>query len=520
LWDAVRHHKILVAGITLLGLVLGGVAAFALPNTRTATTTVLLNPLVGNPYAPGTERDPLVALATEAALVRSDDVTAAVIEDLGLSDTVPALQSQVRTSVPSNTQVLEVEFADAEEDRARDIAQAYADQYLAFRVAKAEEYREERLAVFDEQIGDTRAALASLAAGPSNPVTATLQEATAQDLRNLQTQQRSLQSADLDPGQVIVPARVPAGQVTALALLLPLAGGVLGLLAGVGAALLREQGRGRLRRIEQLDELGLPVLAVVPGSTREQAPTHDQRLAVLGTATAVRRLEPVPDALAVTVVGPGAAAGLARHLAEALGALGTPAVFVDATGAVPQRSDRSQPWAMPLVGVGRDLGRELAEATDERSVRAAYNRFAADLALAPAGMVHRYAPQDATGTPASAPVGSSDVAPSTVVLATPPSDQAETHGLVAAAHDVVLVARLDVTPLQAVTDAVAVARQVGADVLGVLVVDSDVPDSIVSTRRPEPTAAAMAASGSSAAPAAGASPAKPDPAQASAATGR
>jgi uncharacterized protein involved in exopolysaccharide biosynthesis len=82
--DAVRYHPVLVALMSVMGLLLGLGLAALVPSPDTASTTVLLRPLPGNPYSSVNEPDTLVALETEAQLVRSDEVSRRVIRDLDL----------------------------------------------------------------------------------------------------------------------------------------------------------------------------------------------------------------------------------------------------------------------------------------------------------------------------------------------------------------------------------------------------------------------------------------------------
>src|SRR6478735_8387225 len=74
----VRGHWILLVVTTLLGLGLGFLASTRLHDKASATATVLLNPLEGNPFYPSTRGENLVNMGTEAQALRSDAVAALV----------------------------------------------------------------------------------------------------------------------------------------------------------------------------------------------------------------------------------------------------------------------------------------------------------------------------------------------------------------------------------------------------------------------------------------------------------
>ena len=323
-WDAVRYHPVPVVIGAVIGLLGGlGVAAL-LPSSDTATATVLLRPLAGNPYSSDAERDPLVALETEAQLVRSDAVSLLVIEDLDL-DTAPAdMRRNLVTNVPSNTQVLEIQYTAQGEDAA-EIAQAYSDQYLQFRLDRGEASRDERLASLDAQIENRQADIADLADEDAST-------SAAASVLALQAERDALARSALDPGEVIVPARAPSAGLGTLSLLLPILGLFAGAGLGIALAVVRERSVGVLRRVDDIDET-IDVVSVIeaaqPGSTRL---SHEQALAVRALANATRRGS--TDAVAVALVPVAGATGtvaLAEHAAQALSSSGFPAVPVDAT---------------------------------------------------------------------------------------------------------------------------------------------------------------------------------------------
>ena len=90
-----------------------------------------MNPIVGNPYSEQSSTNNssvIVAMQTEAGVVGSAADTAAVNRRLGLDLT--AYPSGLATVVPDNTQIINISYTARKSDRARAVAQAYADAYL------------------------------------------------------------------------------------------------------------------------------------------------------------------------------------------------------------------------------------------------------------------------------------------------------------------------------------------------------------------------------------------------------
>src|SRR5262245_40874856 len=106
----VRGHVWLVVGCTLAGLVLGFLVSTRVDTAASATTTVLLNPLDGNPFYPSTRGEQLVNMGTEAQALRSDAV-AALAAKAAKTDTPPGdLLDNLTVTNPPNSQILEVTY--------------------------------------------------------------------------------------------------------------------------------------------------------------------------------------------------------------------------------------------------------------------------------------------------------------------------------------------------------------------------------------------------------------------------
>ena len=81
---AVRHHVLVVVWCLANGLLIGWLLAAAQPASYSSTAHVLVNPTVGNPFAPApasVRQDELTSLETEAQVARSAEVLSEVAAD-------------------------------------------------------------------------------------------------------------------------------------------------------------------------------------------------------------------------------------------------------------------------------------------------------------------------------------------------------------------------------------------------------------------------------------------------------
>ncbi|MGI3784465.1 MAG: hypothetical protein ACRYG2_27205, partial [Janthinobacterium lividum] len=94
----------------IVGAVVGALVGLRLASVHTATASVLVSPLNGNPYASTGNQTSLVNLETEAQLVSSAPVLAAVQQKVDGVD-ASGLQSGLTVTVPANTQILTIAFS-------------------------------------------------------------------------------------------------------------------------------------------------------------------------------------------------------------------------------------------------------------------------------------------------------------------------------------------------------------------------------------------------------------------------
>ena len=258
--------------------------------------------------------DPRRRAATDAQLVPLPAVAERVSKEVkgGLAT------AAVSTSLNGDSNVLSVNVTDANAGRAAKLANAFAEQYIAFR----RNTNRKRV----------RAALAKLNASLSQ---APPRSAERRALRDQVRQLRLLASLQSGDAQVVSAARAPTAAISPTPVRNVALGLVVGLLLGLAIAVLRDRLDRRLKNEDDLGELfpGVPVIASVPEPGRrgigralagEAFHTLNTNLRLLGADKPLRTL-------LVTSAGPNdGKSTVALNLAVAGGSVGTPVVVVDA----------------------------------------------------------------------------------------------------------------------------------------------------------------------------------------------
>lgn len=280
---ALRRSAVLLVVLALVGAALGVAAGLRRAEEHSATSSILVSPLEGNPFSPSGRGDDLVNLETEAQLVGSDPVAREVSALSGVDATPAQLLSGLDVSVPVNTQILTItSTAGSDEDAVRR-AQGFADAYLDYRVSRSEQDVKSRTARIQSQIDDQNKTLSGLVAR-SNVETNTATKSllreqitgvTAQ-IGQLQAQLATLQTGAVDPGQVITPASV-VGQSSLVAVVLyGLVGLLAGLLLGLGVVIVRARAENRIHDASDVSPSGLPLLGSI---SRKEIVTTNRAIA-------------------------------------------------------------------------------------------------------------------------------------------------------------------------------------------------------------------------------------------------
>lgn len=342
-----RRHVPLVLLCTVLGLAAGWLGGSTQEPTWTSTARVLVNPTVGNPFAPvpaSVRQDELTSLETEAEVAGSVEVLSTVAQE-NPPLTVEQLRRGVDVVVPPNTQILELSYTSPDPAVAQAVTDSLADAYLANRTERGTSVNDERIRKVETQtrtvVEDLRAA--TVAAQVGTRAERQFQSELASALRNqlvsLRAQRSYLENSEAPAGSVISGATPAAGSGTFVPAVMLVAGGLLGLALGVLLAAARERAAGRVRSAHDVEAAGLAVAVVSPVRRRLRrrgAAAEDPGDTIRRLRAHVVALDPSPEVIAVappTVGGPCSA--VAHGLAESLARAGHRVVLVQPGDAAP-----------------------------------------------------------------------------------------------------------------------------------------------------------------------------------------
>ena len=469
LMSVLRRRRLSFLVTFLVVVVLGGAYSVVHGTTYTSTTTVFLQPITGNALSTSSSSNPqalTVAMQTEANLVDSQPVID------GAATTVGRSPGPITATVPQNTQILRIAYTGTSRGAAKAGAAAVAKAFLDYRRIVAERSITTQTNALDKQISatqeklDTAIAQASVKhAPPQAGVSVTLLTTRLSGLEESRAQVRALSPA---PGSVVKAAtagRAPILGRTPVQLLGTI---LLGLVAGLGVALLRERMDDGLRLGRDPSVAGLPVLTKIsphhddlsdfvdglgPGDPMREA----YRQARAGVLASTQR----PSVITVTpFAGSGLVSYIGCNLALALSEAGYRVRIVDASL---ERDARPDFPAHTRVGLAEHL---ISQQSRELSL----------------GLWHRV-----ELLPAGKDLGSvrdlfssermsglldrlSKVADYVVVLA-PEAATAEAVALAGVSDATVMVGREGHTTQTDVREQAARYRGLGADVIGLIVLD-------------------------------------------------
>lgn len=272
---AARSWPILIA-LTVLGGLAGAAVGATVSESRTATAVILLNPLDGNPFYPGTRGELLVNLFSEAQVIRSNTVAKTLPDATATGATAEQILTNLSVSVPANTQILQVSYSSADPAVALGRAQGFADAYLAYRKARAAASIASRVDGTKAEIAahetDLTRLTAQVAAAPIGSATAglllTQVQSLATQISQLNARMGDIASTALDPGQVITPAKLQTPDPIGTRGILVVGGALLGLLLGLAIAYLRSGVRSKsvVRTAAQIEAFGIRTLATQPNT--------------------------------------------------------------------------------------------------------------------------------------------------------------------------------------------------------------------------------------------------------------
>ncbi|MFE9247273.1 chain length determinant family protein [Nocardiopsis sp. NPDC006938] len=262
-----RRWRLVGAGV-LGGLVLATAGLFAVPSTYTSVAAVQVHP-TGMAEFTGERSGRLtgdVNLDSEAQVAVSDQVTLGMAEALAGDPSPADLRERIDVTVPSNSNVLELHYTARSPEAARDGADALAAAYLEHRGEQARALvngRLDALRTEQEALYERLSELSSGGAGTAQVSADAQADALRQEISDLGNGISPLSALleTVSPGQVITPANLPESPSSPVPLLWLVAGGALGLLVGLLAALVRDRLDPRVRDTEDTARIGtVPVL--------------------------------------------------------------------------------------------------------------------------------------------------------------------------------------------------------------------------------------------------------------------
>ncbi|CAM3980729.1 Wzz/FepE/Etk N-terminal domain-containing protein [Nocardiopsis rhodophaea] len=488
-----RRQWHVVVAAALVGLVLAAVALALAPKTYTATTSVQVRPtglaaLTGERTG---RTNGEVNLDTEAQVVRSARVARAAAKLLG-TDAEPAqLRQRVDVTVPPNSTVLNIAYSAGTPGAARSGSVAFADAYLTYRRDEVIDRIDGHLASLRAEVEDRSEKLDTLTEATGDEEGSSRAQAeirsVQREITDLNNQINPLNAlrASLAPGEVLSPASTPESAASPDFLMWLASGMMLGLMAGLAAAYVRERRDPRLHSTRELRKCtSTPVLldfsedgpGSVGGSPTGLISASDpagQRVHGLAHTLGARSSEG-----GRVVLVPGVSSGpsgitVATNLAAALARIDTDVLLICA--------DPDDGAARALLGIppGPGLAEVLTSGADP-----------GHLACRPAGVpglrVLRFGESDATGLLQCGAMayllrtvrgGSRYV----VVACAPMSERADAQAMAGVCDLVLPVVELGRTPGPELRAALDRFEAIGADVPGLVAVPTQAPDGTAAT---------------------------------------
>jgi polysaccharide biosynthesis transport protein len=366
---AVLRRRWRLVAICLL-LAVGAGLALSLSQTKMyrGTTSLLLQPQQTTDDNTGVVMEP-EEVATQADVISSVEVAERVVDQLDLDVDPQDLLDDISVTVVEDKRVVEVSALEPRRQLAADVANAFAEEYIAYQEeeateaadAREEEYLDE-LASIDEEIDEIRDEMKTESGNDRQDLR--LEEETLLTQKaQLQTQLQIVEASQAGPlpgGEVLLRAEPPSQPAEPQPIRAGVLGGVVGLLIGVGLAYVRDRLDDAVRDEQRLRSAlgGRPILGSIPGSEDEsagrvatlmapQSPlseayrTLNASVRFLLAANRERRDPDRGDVLLVTSAAPGEGkTSVSTNLAVAASRVGMRVIVVDADLRRPAVADR------------------------------------------------------------------------------------------------------------------------------------------------------------------------------------
>ncbi len=246
----------------LIVLLLSAAYVTARGGTYTSATSVFLQPLSGNALATASSSNPqalTVAMQTEASIASSHQVLDLASQSLGRKPGV------VTAIVPQNTQIVRIEYTGTSPENARIGATAVADAFLAYRTSQAEASVSRQRETLQQQIKETKASLkstlAQISAGSVSPQTTVDVQLLTTRLSGLTDSLSTLNALNTNAGSIVKTASAGRAPVLGRPVVVIFGGVLLGLVAAFVVVMVRERLDDRIHVGRSAAVAGLPVLS-------------------------------------------------------------------------------------------------------------------------------------------------------------------------------------------------------------------------------------------------------------------
>jgi capsular exopolysaccharide synthesis family protein len=212
-------------------------------------------------------------MATEKRVGTSHAVAKIALAALHLRSTPEKLLPGLSVDVPVDTEILDFTYSDPSPEMAQRKAEAFAQAYLQFRQKKlvedvlaASRSLDDQIRVLNGELAVIHKKTAATTDRRERGLLAAQATLYTQQINNLELKRAQLTPTEgVSPGSILADATTPTAPARPDPVVNGLLGLVVGLVLGVGAALLRDYLDDHIRGTEDLEsQVGAPVLSVVP----------------------------------------------------------------------------------------------------------------------------------------------------------------------------------------------------------------------------------------------------------------
>jgi Mrp family chromosome partitioning ATPase len=475
-----RRWWILVVG-TAIGGLLGLLVAGSVPKVYSSSTSVLVQP-TGIPAldnsSSGARSSGGVNIDNENQVITSTTVGAAAQTLLKTSTDIPTLLKNVTVTVPANTAVLTITFADGTPEAAQAGSHAFAQAYLDTRLAtvkaaiasQSTQLTAQATALQTQLRAVISAGAAAQVGSPDKAINDAQRVVLVGQLQSVQNQIVSLSSTPTSSAVIISDANLPTDPTAPVKVLYLASGLLVGFVLALALAALLQWRDRKVRTVRSLAPIAVPVLADVV------LPRRNRRIAIIDETAAgarsfglartmvVSRMQHGRLVVAVMAVSAGNGSGVvAASLSDSLARGGRRVVHVG--------GDASSP-APALLGArkGPGLAEALAGVSDAEEVWQRTGTTNRLIVIPPGELLDDLAPQLASDAMAEL-VDDLRLHHEVIVMEGPDlTGSPDSYAVSLAADVTILVVERGRTSVDDVQDVVSQLHRLGAPVLGIVLI--------------------------------------------------